>query len=441
MNESIQLKNDLFRLIRHAQNVASYVDEEVDEALLASREQRLDPDESIRLQSRVLAVMRKGSSGGRPTSKRPAQASPAARIRRSLSLRPRLPRMPALLAGATIVSRHRGLAFVGVTVLLTPILGYAASGLRPNVGGQLSHVVIVMKENHSADNLFRKLPAAINHSGLSASKGAIDAGRMTGFGLGPGDDAPDTASPNHLVTVSGASSDTTPNPSSVDSNVIRIDRLMILVKPKTAASFATQVSNFASDVGGTTVSQTRSGGGSNVTITITVPQSTFRSTLRRIYPLGKKVESENLTTENVGLEETNLGAQLRNYQGQRLVLLALFNKATNVAATIHVQQVLSSVQSQIDQLQAQIRYLGTQTATSKITVAFVTTHPKPVVVKHTPAKNGPVAKAFSDAGAAATNVFTGLIVLLGYALPVAVVALILFGIYAVIRRRVRSRIV
>ena len=128
------------------------------------------------------------------------------------------------------------------------------------------------------------------------------------------------------------------------------------------------------------------------------------------------------------MQVANLGAKIQNYQSQRAILLALFNKATTVKSAISVQQVLSNVQSQIDQLQSQQRYLASRISQAAISITFVTHKPStPLPVKKSSTTN-PVVKAIERAGTATINVVAGVILLIGYALPLAILGLIGWGI-------------
>jgi uncharacterized protein DUF4349 len=72
--------------------------------------------------------------------------------------------------------------------------------------------------------------------------------------------------------------------------------------------------------------------------------------------------------QDVGQEFVDLNARLRNARSQESILLALMSRAKTVGDTIAVQQQLSQVQQQIEELTGRIRYLKDQTQLATIAV-------------------------------------------------------------------------
>ena len=412
MDASRRTRADLTDLITRAQEISSDRDEDVEEALRAGREERIDAGATKLLQSRVVRVMSLGAAG-----KDDPDVPRAAEAVRPAPARPRWMHLP-----------YRALAIAALIAIGLPLLGYLVSAPeRGTATPNGKHVQVFPKDNQ-----------------------AINTGKMNQAG----------SFPNHLVTVTGSSINTDdfawgearqgdlgrnsktgsqkPGSSSGLTDIIQTDNLTIRVKPKTAESAAGKAAGFAAGVRGRVVAQTHQGTNSVVTMTVSVPSGAFYKVLRQLRAMGA-VEYEDLSSQDVGLQVANLGAKIQNYQSQRAILLALFNKATTVKSTISVQQVLSNVQSQIDQLQSQQRYLASRISQAAISITFVTHKPStPLPVKKSSTTN-PVVKAIERAGTAAINVVAGVILLIGYALPLAILGLIGWGILVLVRRRVSAR--
>ena len=419
MNSSNATKTDLAEFIAIANDISSDTDEEIEESLLAAREQRLDPTEMKRLRSRVVSVMTAGAAGEAAAT---SDSEPTSHIKGgwgpvSSGTEPR-----TLFASWATRMPHSRLALVALIVIALPCVGYLASSVGTSAGvHEPRHTIVFGSENHSYDNLFaHSFPnhlVYVNGSAEGFSFNVAHSGKSAGNAANSGQ-----------MNQSGQKAGT----SSGSEDIIQTDDLTIRVKPETAENAAGTAQNIASSEGGRVVSQTRQGTNSVVSMTVSVPSRNFSKTLTKLRNIGI-VEYENLSSQDVGLQVVNLGAKIQNYQSQRAILLALFNKAKTVSATIRVQQVLSNVQSQIDQLQSQARYLAGRISQATISMTFVTHKPAAAAPVKKPAN--PLIHALSNAGTATTNVVTGVIVLIGYALPLAILGLLGFGIFALVQRR------
>jgi Domain of unknown function (DUF4349) len=158
-----------------------------------------------------------------------------------------------------------------------------------------------------------------------------------------------------------------------------------------------------------------SSGSPTGTVVIRVPAARFEAALADLKGLGK-VTSERVSGQDVSQEYVDLQARLRNAKAQEAVLLRLMDRAKSISATIRVEQQLQSVQLEIERLKGQLRYLGSQTAMSTITVGLSQVG---VVVHHT----GSIQKAWHEAGAALVSVISSIIVGTAYVLPIALLAL------------------
>ena len=82
------------------------------------------------------------------------------------------------------------------------------------------------------------------------------------------------------------------------------------------------------------------------------------------------MRSESVSGQEVGQEFVDLAARERNLHAQERVLLRLMNHAISVTDTIRVENELSQVQGQIEQIAGRLRYLHDQADMSTITVSL-----------------------------------------------------------------------
>jgi Domain of unknown function (DUF4349) len=152
------------------------------------------------------------------------------------------------------------------------------------------------------------------------------------------------------------------------------------------------------------------------TVVIRVPATRFEAAVADIKGLGR-VRRENVSGQDVSQDFIDLQARLRNAKAQEVVLLRLMDRAKTVSATIRVEQELEGVQLTIERLKGQLRYLGSQTAMSTITVGLSQVG----VVAH---RDSSLQKAWQRAGAALLSVISSVIVGAAYVLPVGLLALL-----------------
>jgi hypothetical protein len=197
-----------------------------------------------------------------------------------------------------------------------------------------------------------------------------------------------------------------------------------------------EVATIASAAGGFVASSTSAAGDgtSAGSITIRVPAEKFDEVRRGVRGLGE-LDSEDLSGEDVGGQLTDLEARLRNLRAQEEAIRALMAKATNVPETLQVQNQLGSVREQIEQLDAQRARL-----TDSVTFATITVQlSEPGAAA--PGERSEIAEAFAKAVDGAEAVLAGVIVALGYLVPLLLVVLVAFAIGRAISRVRQPRVV
>jgi hypothetical protein len=167
------------------------------------------------------------------------------------------------------------------------------------------------------------------------------------------------------------------------------------------------------------------------TLTMRVPAVRFEAALTDLEGLGK-VRRESISGEDVGQEFVDLEARLRNWQSQEAVLLKLMDRAQSVTDTIRVQNELSRVQMEVEQLRGRLTFLRDQTALGTITATF---GPLSAPAPDAPSR---FAQAWSRAVELMQSFVAGMIVTLGVIVPLAAIALVLYLIFRGLRPRLSA---
>ncbi len=106
------------------------------------------------------------------------------------------------------------------------------------------------------------------------------------------------------------------------------------------------------------------------TIVLRVPSEDFEHALRDVKDAGELL-GENIAGKDVSQEFIDLEARINNLQAQESAFLDLMDRATTLTQTIRVQNQLSSLQLDIEQLQGRLNFLEDRTSFGTISVSLV----------------------------------------------------------------------
>ncbi|MGH2692909.1 MAG: DUF4349 domain-containing protein [Actinomycetota bacterium] len=200
----------------------------------------------------------------------------------------------------------------------------------------------------------------------------------------------------------------------VGPTIIKTADVAVEVERDAFGDAMASVTEIAARHGGFVVTSTRSGEESRRgSVTVRIPSDRFETALGEIRALGK-VKRETISGQDVGQEFVDLEARLRNLHAQEAVLLKLFDQATSVADTIRIQSELSGVQLEIERIEGRLRLLRDQTDLGTITVSLS---------EEGASAPGRFGSAFDRAWEGILAVLYGIVVFLGYALPLLAIGI------------------
>ncbi len=223
----------------------------------------------------------------------------------------------------------------------------------------------------------------------------------------------------------------------MERKVIKSSYLDLEIEAGTFDDKILKVSNLAEKNGGfVSSSESYSDAEGNLTsgrITIRVPAEKFDFILDEIKNIGK-VQSINISGQDVTEEYIDLESRLRNLEKQEEILLDLMEQSKSVEDSIHVQRELSNVQGDIEVIKGRMNYIDNMVNFSTIEVYLS----EPSAIKTS--SGWGFLDALKRGARGAINVLNGLITALIIISPVLVfIAIIVIIVWAIIRARKRRR--
>lgn len=169
-----------------------------------------------------------------------------------------------------------------------------------------------------------------------------------------------------------------------------------------AAKYNGYVSDtFVQDIGGTKQGY----------VTIRVPEQSFYDAIRDVETLGT-LKEENVSLQDVTLQYIDLTARLDNLKTEEKTYLRILDMATTVEDILKVEIQLERVRGEIESLQGTLNYMENQINYS--TVQVYLREPEKVV------HESRIGEALSRAVEAFLSAVRGIIIFIGYFLPIGV---------------------
>ena len=171
-------------------------------------------------------------------------------------------------------------------------------------------------------------------------------------------------------------------------------------------------------------------------VTIKVPQEKFDEAVKELKKLALKVKSEHIQGRDVTEEYTDLESRLRNLEATEAQLLKIMERSGKITEVLEVQRELTRVRGQIETTKGRMKYLRESAEMSAITCHIATEEAELPIVeeKWRPLK---IAKnALRQTISFWQNIGSGLIWLIVFGTPVALVAV---AIYLILKIKRPSR--
>lgn len=163
--------------------------------------------------------------------------------------------------------------------------------------------------------------------------------------------------------------------------------------------------------------QTGEGATRQAVLDLRLPSSRFDAATGALRPIGK-VESLAINTTDVGEEFVDIQARVANARRleERLIVL-LATRTGKLEEVLAVERELARVREEIERYDGRLRYLRTRVSLSTLTV--VVHEPAPVIARRP--GHSPLAEAFRDAWRNFVGFLAGIIAMLGWLVPLAVI--------------------
>jgi hypothetical protein len=215
------------------------------------------------------------------------------------------------------------------------------------------------------------------------------------------------------------------------SKVIRTGSMSVTVARDGLPDAVDQVTSIADKEGGFVFSSSianRFG-----LMVVHVPARKFDAAITALRQVGT-ARSVSVSSQDVTSQFIDLHARLKILVGRRRVLQGLYAKATSIEQSLRVLTALNQTQQSIEQIQGELNVIDARTSESTIRVSLREAG-VPNVTTQTPVHTPSIGNAWDHAIAGFVGVIAAIVVGLGYLVPLAILALLIWFVIRLARRR------
>jgi hypothetical protein len=176
-------------------------------------------------------------------------------------------------------------------------------------------------------------------------------------------------------------------------------------------------------------------------MTLRIPAKRFDDTMLALRGLAGQLEGEvefqDITGQDVTAEFIDLGARLEILQDRRELLRDIQAEATSSSEILRLAALIDDVTLQIENIQGRLNFLKDQVAEATIKVEVRERD----VQREDPGpdtENPSIADSFELAVQGFLRIVGAIVIGLGYLIPLAVIALLVWGVITLVRRRDRG---
>ena len=218
------------------------------------------------------------------------------------------------------------------------------------------------------------LLAACSTAGTTASSPGAVVGAPGPVAFGANDAVAAKPVPPQQGNGTASTANGVPVPQAFDPTRSIILTASIAMKASDPWATAEKAQSVATDLGGDVIGLNESGSKDDrvANLTLRVPSQQFTEALRRLRALDADVTSSTVNGQDVSDQFVDLKARLAAKQAEEQRYDALLTRATTIDEILKIDGALSSVRTQIEQLQGQVNSISSKTQFSTISVSIAT---------------------------------------------------------------------
>ncbi len=255
---------------------------------------------------------------------------------------------------------------------------------------------------------------------------------LSSFGQAGGGDAAGSATRQGVGAVPLEQGDLT--------KIIRDGRIGIVIADGSFSKGVSRVTQIARSTGGFVLESSsrdeRSG-----TLTLRIPAKRFDDAMLALRDLAGElqgeVEFQDISGQDVTAEFIDLGARLEILQDRRELLRDIQADATSSSEILRLAALIDDVTLQIENIQGRLNFLKDQVAEATIRVEVRERDVQPED-PGPDTENPSLADSFELAVQGFLRILGAIVIGLGYLIPLAVIALLVWGVIMLVRRRDRG---